>query len=497
MKLLVFATNALSPFHYGTEVEIMEKYIAEGHEVHVVKCNSILQSCFFNPCHNLLGCAICDGRTEYFTSKIGVHQVHPLKHFPEIDNMAVPELRTLDELKAFTFHDLAIGRGVASSVISLERDYNLFAERRRKDLLQWQIRMAANVVLNMEQLFDDIKPDKVLLFNGRHSEGYAVVSLCEARNIDYVTHERGCSYEKYELYENSLPQNLDYRQQQMFDMWDGNDPEKVAIATSWFEKKRKGTNTDDRNYLVKMEQGHLPKGFDPNKRNIVLFNSSEDEMKTIMQWETHLYEHQNEAIIALLRHFENQSAFHFYLRMHPNLEKVDNQQTSDIYSWDFPNLTLIRPEEKIHTYSLMDACEKTITFGSTIGVEATYWGKPSILLGKSYYDQMEGIYKPQSFEVLYKLVATVGLSPKHKADVLAYGYFWSTFGKEFEKLEYQDKHHTYYEGKRIRRVYPQSIFSFLKFLPKWSLWRKLNRVILGRPLSWRDLFILKSHTIEQ
>ena len=83
--------------------------------------------------------------------------------------------------------------------------------------------MAANVVLNMEKLFDTIKPDKVLLFNGRHSEGFAVVSLCKARQISFETHERGSSYEKYEIYENTLPQNLDYRQEKMFEMWDEND----------------------------------------------------------------------------------------------------------------------------------------------------------------------------------------------------------------------------------------------------------------------------------
>ena len=76
-------------------------------------------------------------------------------------------------------------------------------------------------------------------------------------------------------------------------------------------------------------------------------------------------------------------SFIFYLRVHPHMKElpsstsqlVDIQALSSRYS----NVCVIWPEENIDTYALIDACEKILTFGSTVGIEATYWGKPSIL----------------------------------------------------------------------------------------------------------------------
>lgn len=496
MKILVFTTNALSPFHYGTEVEIMENYMEQGHEIHVLKCNSTLQSCFFNPCHNLLACAICDGRTEHFVQQLGIKKVYTLQHFNEVDQQETPIFQDLNQLKDYKYRNVPIGRGVASSVISLERDYNLFDQERKGKMIKWQLRMAMNVVHNLEYLLDEVNPDKVLVFNGRHAEDFPLLLMCEERGIPYATHERGSSFQKYQIFENSLPHSLAGRQQIMFDMWDGENKEIVQKADHWFQVKRIGKNTDDKNYLVKQIQGSLPKNFNSSKRNFVLYNSSEDEMKAILEWDTQLFKHQNEAILNILEAFKDEPTFHFYLRMHPNLEGIDNQQTREIYSWNYPNFTLIRPEEKADTYAMIDACEKTICFGSTVGAEATYWGKPSLLIGKSFYDQLDCVYKPNSFEELFELIKTKDLAPKPRKECLPYGYFVSNFGETFKYLEYTDKTKTYYKGKRIRRIYSPTLWSLIKFLPKIPIWRKLNKVIFGRPLGWRDLFILKSHTVE-
>ena len=130
-------------------------------------------------------------------------------------------------------------------------------------------------------------------------------------------------------------------------------------------------------------------------------------MKVIEEFHTDLYNTQNEAINKLVSYFEGNDEYHFYLRIHPNLGKVKNVQTDEVNQMEYNNLTIIGPNQPIDTYAIIDACDKSIVFGSTSGIEATYWGKASVLLGKSFYYYLEeACYKPETYEDLYKLIST-------------------------------------------------------------------------------------------
>jgi hypothetical protein len=102
-----------------------------------------------------------------------------------------------------------------------------------------------------------------------------------------------------------------------------------------------------------------------------------------------------------------------------------------------PNLTVIQPDSKLSTYHLINACSKTITFGSTAGIEATFMGKPSILAGKSLYCNLGGNYIPSSHEELLKLLNS-SLTPMPKDAALMFGFFFSTFGIPFKHYDAED-----------------------------------------------------------
>jgi hypothetical protein len=83
---------------------------------------------------------------------------------------------------------------------------------------------------------------------------------------------------------------------------------------------------------------------------------------------------------------------------------------------------VIPPESIVSSYALMDACEKVITFGSTTGVEASYWGKPSILVGRAYYEMTGACYHVRDKEELVRDLND-HLEPKDKLGAIKYGYF--------------------------------------------------------------------------
>ena len=87
------------------------------------------------------------------------------------------------------------------------------------------------------------------------------------------------------------------------------------------------------------------------------------------------------------------------------------------------NLKIIMPEERIDSYALMESCEKIVTFGSTIGIEATYWGKPSVLLGACTYDNLDCCYTPKDrFDAVELIISP--LKPKPKENCYPYAYLF-------------------------------------------------------------------------
>lgn len=501
MKKLFLSNMGLSHLHFGSELELVTQAIQEGDEVFVIKCDNQLNSCYFNPCHNLLGCAICSARTDYFHQSINIPKENIFPLYPIItkDNFSVPAFKSLKELINYEFEGYNIGRGVASSVISLERNYSILNNSRQLELIQVQFIMAVNALLNYKKVIEGIKPDCVYLFNGRFAEQFALVTYCQKEKIPFITYESASSDFKYQLFKNKLPHSMIARKEIMATLWEeGEKKEHIQVARKWFESKRKGTNTDDKNYLEKQQKNSLPVNFDTQKRNIAIFNSSEDEMKAIGEWETSLYSYQNEAIFKIVNFFaEKYPTIHFYLRMHPNLGKLNNQQTKELYAFKSKNFTLILPNNPVDSIALVEACEKTITFGSTIGIEATYWKRPSILFGKSFYDELDCVFIPKSYQNLFKLIEEEELLPKPQDNCHKYGYFMKTYGTPYQLFNNKGKFESTFNGKVLKRITFKTILKLLKYVNRFSLWRYLNQIILDRKLSFKDLFLLKSHTIEK
>lgn len=499
MKTLFLSNMGLAPLHLGTELELINQAHERQDEIYILKCDAGYSSCYFNPCHNLIGCAICTARTNRFHQLFNLpkNRIFTIQPFSEKAKFKLPKFNNLTDLMAYEINGINIGRGVASSVISLERDYAILSNERQQELINIQLEMAVNAFLNYKEVIQKVKPDQVYLFNGRFAEQFPMIEYCKKIGLKFFTHERGSSPNKYQLFEDTLPHSIKARQNIMNQLWKERQIKNAdRIAQNWFQVKRKGKNLDDKSYLKRQKENQLPNSFNPKKHNIAIFNSSEDEMKAIGEWENPLYKNQNEAIRSLITFFAKENPqVHFTLRMHPNLGKVDNQQTKELYALQSPNFTLIEPFEQVDSYALIDACNQTLTFGSTIGIEATYWGKASILFGKSFYDNLNCVYQPTSYEALFNLINTTGLSPKPTEHTFKFAYFMAKFGIDFRQFQYDGKWNSSFKGIPLKRVTIHTISKLFLLLKDFPLWWKLNKIIFNRRLNFKDLFRLKSHTV--
>jgi len=115
----------------------------------------------------------------------------------------------------------------------------------------------------------------------------------------------------------------------------------------------------------------LPPGWDADKRNVVVFGSSEDEFAAIgAEWDRRVYPGQAEALRRICSGLAADPAVQVTLRLHPNMAGLDRGYARELLALDgsHDNLHLVRPESDVSTYALLDAADTVVTFGSTLGV---------------------------------------------------------------------------------------------------------------------------------
>ena len=499
-KTLVLSLQSLSPMFAAVEVEVISRELAEGREVHLLTCGERLPTCSLNPTHNLLGCATCQHRSVHFAERAGV----PRTNFHRLDPRLFPSRFTgvmpanLTELLELEHNGFNIGRGAASSSITILREYNVDPQGEHRELVELELRTSIGALLNYEKILDQLQPERVYLFNGRHSELFPMVDLCRQRGIWFACEERGANDQRYHLFKNNLPHSIKSRRETMEELWAAADAtQKAAKASDWYERKRKGVAKDDRSYIDGQEQGALPVNWKANRHNIVVFNSSEDEMKTIREWDTDLFDNQNDVILGVAESLREREDIHLYVRMHPNLAVVDNQQTQQLYSLAQKNVTVIGPREKIDSYHLSEAADVILTFASTIGIEATYWGTASVLYGRALYEDMGATYEPKSFAELLQNLMQRGLPPKPRENTFIYGYFVSHYGEAFQFAEVRTPADVTLLGEPVRRMTLPAFLKFLGYLPQIGRWRRTHKIITGSQLKLSQLTKLYSHLREK
>ena len=71
---------------------------------------------------------------------------------------------------------------------------------------------------------------------------------------------------------------------------------------------------------------------------------------------------------------------------------------------DLPNVTFIHPS--LSNEELIKNCSIVFTVTGTAGLEAAYYGKPSIIFGHTSYDSLPSVHKIENLEDLPKIIRT-------------------------------------------------------------------------------------------
>lgn len=430
-KILYYSVCGLLAPHIGVTIDDILSRKKDGDEIFWCYCHNALSVCFgnLNGCSSV--CDFCHAMYKRYGEKYGkgVHMI-PIDKRNFVQKSHSWDFENVDQIKSIIYRNVYIGYGILSLYLSYTRDIDIKNLDGFRNYFTQIVDEICDCIDYIYDLLAQIKPDEIISFNGRFFDNRLFYDIANVFSINYTSLEVVGGYDepfKKVSFKGGLPHDIQISTQKIETLW-RNSPlpykEKSEIAMSFYTRRRAGELVADvAVYTSAQKQGLLPQDFNYNKRNIAVFNSSPDEFAAVGgEWEENLvFSSQFEALEYIL--MNSKPEMHYYLRIHPNLKNVDYMAIKDLYKLSvYPNLTIIPAESDISTYSLMDACEKVVTFGSTMGVEATYWGKPSVLIGRALYENLDVCYRVFDKEEIIPLLER-NLTPKPQIGSLKYAYY--------------------------------------------------------------------------
>lgn len=416
-----------------------EACIRSGGKPIFLACDGTLtRYCFHNVSGKKATCRLCrfmrkEG-LKALSQPVQQYFIHDLLQEEDVQRINAMRFnyQSIDDIYAVTYKDVDIGYAALSHYICCTRNYEPALTPELRTVIDGFLRTSVFLTDAIERLIHKHPLTSVSLYNGRTFDTRPVLRKCVAAGIKANVFEViGCGeiVEKV-CFPNSLPHNVAMQGHWIEEQWQKavavNEQDAVQIGHSFFQKRRDGIRAGDRVYTTKQQPDKLPKDWDSTKKNIVFFSSSEDEFVAIDdEWETNKYAPtQIEGIRKILAAtLDKKDSIHVYVRIHPNLAGVTFSYHTDLYTLerDYPNVTVIPPESQVSSYALIDHADKVVVFGSTVGIEAVYWGKPVILMGPAYYQNLGVCYIPKNDDDLKQLLISE-LAPMSQAAAIKYGY---------------------------------------------------------------------------
>lgn len=435
----LFYTSTAIYRSYILLLDEAERLLRNGETPIFLSCDGSLSPyCFTNVTGNKKTCKLCRlMRKQGFNAlskPVVNYSIRDLLGNDEIHYIENYSLtyHSVDDLLNITYKGVDIGYATISHYCTTTRDFTPAITTSRRKTFDGFLRTAMYLTDAVNSLLLKHPFASASLFNGRTFDTRPFLRLCVAKHIPTRTFE--LTDIKGEIkkvcFQDSLPQNVEMQGKLIASYWQQVPSSEKQMAynsgQAFFENRRKGIRAGDRVFIDKQVSGKLPVDWDFNKKNIVFFGSSEDEFVAIDKaWDSRKFAKTQidgiRRVLDLIRDY--QGLYHVYLRIHPNLAGISYAYHTDLYKLEpeYPMLTVIPPTSPVSSYALLDHAEKLIVYGSTIGIEGCYWGKPVILIGPAYYEDLDACYKPKDASDLFRLL-TSDLQPKDKMAAIIYGY---------------------------------------------------------------------------
>lgn len=484
MNTLIYIPTGLA----SPELEIL---LSKAQESIDIGNSTTIVTCYGGPGYacslNIYGlrqvCGVCKALTKRGIDKLSGSYEHiktPCRlPVPKLDRNRCRILENRWMLKKYTTAGIDVGQSAYSSYLGLSRDQDL-----EGFLSTWALNRLLATSEQLSAWFDSLLRhnciDNVILYNGRHNQYRPLLRVGQQLHLavevmEFSGTDSGCVY----TFRDELPQDIDVLNRYIEQTWRSFSGNVLEVVDFFYQKKRAGGIINDtKSYVLNQDLGRLPLGWDASKHNIAIFNSSEDEYTALGgDYDDTLYANQANAIAQICDSLRHDMDIVIWLRIHPNLSDVHWSFVQRLYALGrtHSNVRVISAKSPVSSYSLLDACDTVLSFGSTMGVEAVYAHKPSILVGRCVYERLGSVYTPSTHDAVIALLRQRNLPclPAQGAHKVA--LFWTVGGHSLHLFAGDRQAGFMFAGKFVKKTTLEwMIYSLAKFFEQFVLNRLIN-----------------------
>lgn len=432
MKHLYVLSPIYGFVNYSFEVDTIITDSKEN-DVSVLLCDGSVGRCSYNTLGIGLLCKECNNRSLAVLSSLCNVTILKMSDYLE-RNPQYPsfDYSSMKELKRVSYKGVEIGYGVASYYISLTRNMTPKVTTILKYFLDaWLLSSMRSVDIAKKLVTNEY--DSIYVVNGRYFDSKPYQEMAFQRGIHITLGESMIDLEGKNVrmnFDNIKVHSIAGNAIAINKFWDASKvslEDRKKIAALFYERRASAIATNDKVYVKGQKRGLLPPDWDSSKTNVVIFNSSQDEIASIGdEYETNLlFETQMSSVEFMLKNTPGAS-IHFYFRIHPNLMHVKYKYHTQLYNLGikYSNITIIPGDSPISSYSILYASDRVVTFGSTMGLEAAYAGKPAMVLFPCLYTYLNVNYVPQSRQDVIDFVnGSIEFQPSHES-ILKFSYYY-------------------------------------------------------------------------
>ena len=403
----------------------------QGNEVVLTYCNSKAGTCAANYAGSPVACWICRNRVKSTAQSLGLRAI-PLETAQKkplhTQALPTPALHT-PALSISEKKKLAEGvqSGITTTFRTFTKDSNASALISR--IKRRYFRTTSRLLQSLKEVVAQEKPDRIEVFNGRHACSRIALIAAGSRQIPFNTLE-GTTRQKPIIFRGHTPHDRIAIQKRMM-QHDAN----FQVADAYYSGRRKPRGN-------KFARNHAPDFVPPSsetfKKKVSIFLSSQDEFESLgKDWVSPFLDYAPIVKAACLKYPD----ILFCIRFHPNQADISSDIITpfrDIAA--LPNTVVYYPTDDANTYSLIQWSEVVVTFGSTVTVEACWMRKPVIMLGPSFFDQLDISYNPATCDEFIQLLAE-NLAPKDRQNAARVA--------NFEEFDFDPLRYVEFNGKTM------------------------------------------------